>query len=209
MRLRILFACLFLTVSSPAFSASITTLFSTGLDEMGAPLAGGAVDTHYTVLDVSGNAEVLVNPSSLYADNDADSQWIWQQADGQPTNVTRTFRTTFDLTGFDISTAVIVGEWGVDNIGLDILINGVSTGINLLSPVISNFSELTPWLIDSGFVEGINTLDFVIQDVGSISGFRANLSGTATLVPVPAALIMFVSGLLSLVGMKIRSSPLH
>lgn len=43
-----------------------------------------------------------------------------------PTKVTRTFRTTFDLTGLDPTTAVINGLWGVDVFGEDMLLNGVS-----------------------------------------------------------------------------------
>lgn len=35
------------------------------------------------------------------------SCWVWQQADGQPVNTTRTFRTTFDLTGYDAGSAFI------------------------------------------------------------------------------------------------------
>lgn len=39
---------------------------------------------------------------------------------------------------------------------------------------------IIPFTINSGFVQGINTLDFVVQDVGSISGFRVGeISGTA------------------------------
>ena len=191
-------AMLALTLSSPAFAATIATLYSTGVDAAGNPLAAGAVDPHYTILETSSNAEVLLGLPPAYLENDENSQWIWQQSSGQPINVTRTFRTTFDLTGFDASTTVIFGEWGVDNIGVDILINGVSTGISLPSNVTSNFSELTPWVISSGFVEGINTIDFVVQDVGIISGFRANLSGEAALVPVPPALFLFCSGLFGL-----------
>ena len=37
------------------------------------------------------------------------------------------YRTTFDLTGFDPTTAMISGIWSADDRGIDILINGTST----------------------------------------------------------------------------------
>jgi hypothetical protein len=120
-----------------------------------------------------------------YFANDADSQWIWQEATGQPTDVTRTFRTTFDLTGLDPSTASISGLWGADNTGVAILLNNNSTGNSLPGSPSTNFGQLHSFSINTGFVSGINTLDFVIQDVGAIAAFRAKVSGTADLDRVP------------------------
>ncbi len=192
----------------PAVNAQpIDTLFSTGVDAFGSPLVSGSVDSNYTVLESGSSAEVLNRLPSSYFPNDVNSQWIWQQSDGRPTNVTRTFRTQFDLTGFDSSTAVIQGLWGADNQGIDILINGVSTGNSLPGVITSNFSQLHGFEISSGFLSGINTLDFIIQDNGSVSAFRAELSGTATVVPIPAALWLFISGL-TVMGLFYKKSKL-
>jgi len=181
--------------TSAANSQPIDTLFSTGLDAFNDPLAPGSIDSNYIVLESGTNAEVLTGLPSTYLPNDVNSQWVWQQSNGQPTNVTLTFRTQFDLTGFDSNTAIINGLWGVDNQGIDILINGVSTGNSLLGVVFSNFDQLNSFVIVDGFLPGINTLDFIVQDNGSVSAFRAELSGTATVVPIPAALWLFLSGL--------------
>ena len=43
-------------------------------------------------------------PGSWFA-NTAARRWIWEAAIGLPVNVIRTFRTTFDLTGLDETTA--------------------------------------------------------------------------------------------------------
>lgn len=188
----------FLASSSGASAAIITGLYTTGVDNANVVLPGGAIDPHYTVLE-NGNANAVVMSilPSTYVPNNSTSKWVWQAANGQPTNVTRTFRTTFDLTGYDPSTAVITGLWGTDNAGDDILINGASTGNT--SPT---FTRFTPFTISSGFVSGINTLDFVVRDVGVISGFRvAAISGEADLrdpnvVPEPAGIAIW-----SLLGM--------
>lgn len=176
-----------------AHAAPITTLFGTGLDASGNTLAGGATDSDWIVVETGQAARVRTNLPGTYFANNSLSQWIWQQANGQPINVVRTFRTTFDLTGFDHTTAVINGLWGVDNVGEDILINGVSLGITLPGVVISNFSQLHAFTINTGFIAGVNTLDFRVRDAGSQSAFRAQLSGEARVsnpVSAPATLAL-------------------
>ena len=191
-----------LCLGAAAQAAPITTLFGTGLDAAGAPLALGAADPHYTVVETGTPAVVLNPPHANYFANDANSQWVWQQANGQPINVTRTFRTTFDLTGFNLATVAIDGAWGTDNQGLDILLNGASLGISLPGVDAGHFTSLHAFSIDSGFVTGLNTLDFVIHDDGSVAAFRAELSGTAE-VPEPAGLALLGLGLLGL-GLRRR-----
>jgi hypothetical protein len=146
----------------------------------------------------NGNASAVVVSSlpGTYAPNTSTSTWVWQQGNGQPVNVTRTFVTTFDLTGVDPDTAVITGAWGTDNQGLAIKLNGVNTGVTpLLGVIVDNFNHLHDFTISSGFVAGLNTLEFVIEDNGSVGAFRADLSGTAFSTPIPAALPLFAGGL--------------
>jgi hypothetical protein len=62
----------------------------------------------------------------------------------------------------------------------------------------------TSWFgfnLNSGFVAGINTIDFVVQDVGVIFGFRAELSGRADLLdgaPEPTTLALLSFGVLGI-----------
>jgi hypothetical protein len=44
------------------------------------------------------------------------------------------YRTTFNLAGFNPSTASITGQWSTDNEGVEILINGVATGKTIPNP---------------------------------------------------------------------------
>ncbi len=186
-----------LFVGTGAQAAIVTSLYSTGLTAGGTTQLAGATDAHYIVVE-NGLASAVVVSDPAYFPNDAQSQWIWQQADGLPVNVTRTFRTTFDLTGFDFTTASITGLWGTDNFGEDITINGVSTGIALPGMVSSNYTSLNAFSIASGFQAGINTLEFRVRDVGVIAGFRAQLTGEADIlsaVPEPGTLALAALGL--------------
>ncbi|MBL0122652.1 MAG: choice-of-anchor D domain-containing protein [Betaproteobacteria bacterium] len=89
---------------------------------------------------------------------------------------TYTYRTLVDLTGFDPATAVIQGKWAVDNQGTAIRLNGTSIGAT--QPGYNPFQTFT---INSGFIAGVNTLDFVTADQGCPNGLRVELSGTATI----------------------------
>ncbi|MEO1776914.1 MAG: VPLPA-CTERM sorting domain-containing protein [Pseudomonadota bacterium] len=175
-------------------------LFNTGVDSSGTVLADGANDPNYAILSPAQQA-VVINESEIpgtWLDNDSTSRWIWQTNTGDPTNVTLTFRTTFDLTGLDPDTAEINGRWAVDNGGDDILLNGASTGITNNN----GFTSFTDFTLTAGFQAGLNTLDFVVRDAGFIAGFRAELSGTAdeigAVVPLPAGLPMLVAALAGL-----------
>jgi len=193
-------------------------LYGTGLDDNHVTLAAGSVDTHYTIREVEGidnHAEVLTSPHPYYAANDSASQWIWEKANGLPAGtgdspLIRTFVTTFDLTGYDPSSAVIYGTWGTDNQGVDIRINGVSTGISLPGVIVNNFSDLHAFTISGGFKKGINTLEFVIEDNGSLSAFRTALTCDADArpdrIPELLTMLLFAAGVAGLVFFRKKTT---
>ena len=172
-----------LTIGQP-----VPGLFNTGVDDSGVSLASGSVDPHWTLVASADpafpgpNALVLNDvgfPIPPWLANDERSKWIAPQADQSAGNLLGdyAYRLSFDLTGFDLATVRITGEWSSDNVGQAILINGVSTG----QANSGDFTTWTAFTIISGFQAGLNTVEFRLNNAPSgvnPTGFRAqNLRG--------------------------------
>ena len=141
------------------------------MDVNGNLLDAGLVDPHYVVVE-TGLQAVKTQPVNSYnrlEENDA-SGWIWQTANNQPTNIELSFETTFDLTGYDDTTAIITGDWAVDDRGLGIALNGKAIGLTNNS----GYSLFTSFAITSGFQPGVNTLTFTVIDNGVAGGLRVD-----------------------------------
>jgi len=180
----------------PVAAVSIPKLFNTGVAAGGALLGGSTTDPHYT-LSASADASypgpnaVTVNsvwplaPGAWLANGPA-SAWIAPRADQSAGNApgTYTYRTTFDLTGYDPATASIAGSVAVDDSLTDIRLNGHSVGT-----VSAGFGSLTGFTIVAGstnFVAGSNTLDFVVFNNGTgnnPTGLRVEMAGTVAVPP--------------------------
>jgi PEP-CTERM motif len=192
---RIIVAIAALTLASAAHAGSIT-IFNTGVNASGTPLLDGTVgDPHYTLFTVpGGTTDLLVR---TWVGDNALSAWIGPNNNAQafgPPGI-YDYRTTFDLTGLVPGTATLLGRWSMDDLGVDILINGVSTGNTAPDPGFTGFFSFS---INSGFVAGVNTLDFVVNndDVegANPTGLRVEVSGTAAATPEPASLVLFGAG---------------
>ncbi len=157
----------------------IPTLFSSGMDEAGNPLTLGQSDSHYHFVS-SGQPVVAMQNHPAWLANDGTSQWVGFSAQGEDSQAPGQFNiaTTFDLTGFDPATAAITLYLAADDRVDDVLINGVSTGIACIG-----FAAWSgPSVISSGFVEGVNELEFVYVNEGTYSnpgGLRVKMDGTA------------------------------
>lgn len=167
-----------------------------------------SLDPNYTIIEApagfTGASRVVLDdafPIPPWAPNDANSKWIGpataSNLDSDGDEGRYVYRTTFDLTGLDADTAVLTGRWGTDNTGVDILINGISTGY---TRPFDAFGALATFSITSGFVDGINTLDFVLLNVpgpaNNPTGLRVDdLVGSAQPIPEPGTLALLASGL--------------
>jgi hypothetical protein len=204
-------AVAFVALSS-ASHATTVSIFSTGVDAGGNAVSpSGQADLHYTV--VGSGAATVEAPNALYLPNDGSSAWISLPGSSFP-NTTKQFDVTFTLT--QATDAILSGSWATDNNGVDILINGHSTGISLLQ---SDPSDQTPFkslhsfattLADSAFFQiGLNTLSFQVSNLGDPGAFRAaGLSVTAT--PIPPSILMFLTALggMGFVAYRRRSGSL-
>lgn len=149
---------------------SIPGIFNTGVDDSKIALADNSADSHYKLLvNADGAADVaLVQDSTVFpivagpwVANNASSKWIGPRLEtSAAAGGDYTYRTTVDVTGFDPSDVVVTGLWSSDNEGIEIYINGQPTGQNNTT----QFVGLTPFTISSGFVAGINTIDFKLNN---------------------------------------------
>ncbi|HYK80176.1 MAG TPA: PEP-CTERM sorting domain-containing protein [Micropepsaceae bacterium] len=183
--------------ASSADASPITTLFSTGVDAFGVPLAGGFVDPHYTV-SPGGGPFAIGCPSCVgWVGNTGTSSWISPATNTFGGPGPFTYHTTFSLAGLDPDSAVITGSLAIDDEG-SIFLNGVDV-FDSVSTFSAPWSFFQTFTISSGFIAGVNTLDIVVPnnietpDDGP-TGLQLNLSGTAD-IPEPGSLSLLTLAL--------------
>jgi len=175
-------------------------------------LAGGAVDPHYILAstpDGSGpNALVVYNsgfPIPPWVANDSISEWIGPRADAANGSGVGDFTYEIMFNVWHVSTAAIVGVMASDNAS-EIWLNGSDTGSGVAyqSGTAFSYDHWTPFSITAGFVSGLNTLDFVVNNAAcggctNPSGLRVEYSEVPS-VPEPAAVFLMGTVLLGLAG---------
>jgi hypothetical protein len=194
-------AAALLFVATTAAQADGIAIFNTGVNGAGAVLPSGTPDPHYALIAVPDGSPVP-RPATVAAEHpayvpdspigSAGSSWIAPAASCAISYApgAYVYRTTFDLTGLDPATAHVDGIYGSDDTVTDVRLNGVSTGISGGA----FFILIYQMHLSSGFVAGVNTLDFVVVNASTgPHGFRLNVSGQADpLAPadhVPPALM--------------------
>lgn len=122
------------------------------------------------------------------------------------------FRQTFDLSGYDPSTANLTFRWAADDSGEIILSRGswipcysLNGGafVNYLGSTSAariptySFSGWTS--LTSGFRPGLNTIDFYVQGNGQTDGFALEVQSFTASVPTPgSAALLAIGGLTTL-----------
>ena len=169
------------TVTLNPGAPSAIAIFNTGL------AAEGAADPHYLLVTSadsgfpSPGARVTSSsgyPFPYWIANGPNSKWIAPQASQSTGNApgAYTYRTTFDLTGFNPATATLTGQWAAD----DCAVMKLNGNVVNVSPAAA-YNNWTPFTITSGFAAGVNTLDFVVTNGGPAinpTGLRVEISGT-------------------------------
>lgn len=190
MRFPIVATLAFVATGLVANAAPITSLFNTGVDASGTPLADTTLgDPHYNLVSVPwGSSTIEVRrasggyPIPPYVGDDSLSAWIGPANDHQldgPVGFFE-FQTTFSLAGMDPLSAWITGRIATDDFLEGIVLNGHSVptpGATFTSW--TNFSIPT----GSGFQAGTNTLDFVVFNTGGPTALRVEMNGNANTVP--------------------------
>ncbi len=162
-------------------------LFNTGVNTNGAVLTSGARDPHYIITaaaqgPVNTNAIVMVNNTAWLA-NDTASSWIGVVSSGAANANAGgyNYQTTFSLKGFLLGTVQLNSLVGADDALTNVFLNGLPSGL-----ASTGFAAYSPPLaLNSGFVDGTNTLEFRTVNGGTSPnphGFRAVLSGAGLAV---------------------------
>jgi len=178
----------------------VTTFFNTGVDEFGDAMPDGSPDTHYslivnpdsaTTVPVVEDSTVFPIVAGPWVANNARSKWIGPRletsgaAGAVGSGGDYVYRTVVDLTGFDPASVAINGVWSTDNEGLDIVVNGVSTGQRNTA----QFPTFTPFSITSGLLAGLNNIDFKLNNSAvGYTGLRVDrVSALGTALPAGTA----------------------
>lgn len=210
-----------LAASLLAFSAQAGPVFyNTGVDTNGDQLPGGSLDLHYQMRQLTPGAyigssdwlpAVAMNTAITWGSwiKPADARWIYI---ADAANLTQNwgvyeFNTTFDLTGYDPSTAILSGQWAFDQSGT-VYLNGAL----IVTLGDGNWDgRLNPFTINSGFINGTNTLTFNVPFPDGGDGMV--ISGASlTATPYPALTILNSNGTTitwptNAVGYLLQSSP--
>lgn len=182
------------------------------------------LDNHYfmTLNPFSpGTTAVFVDSASYLSPATAESTWIGPSGENvhAPESVYRV-AIDIDLTGVDAAALNLNGYWVSDNKGLDILVNGNSTGqtnngFHSQQPSASPDNAFTITGPD-GLIAGLNTIEFEWGN-GPAGGANSQFPNPThvrvefteySFVPVPAAAWLFASGLIGLAGLARRKASL-
>jgi len=197
--------------------SEVSGLYNTGVNEYGNVLDPGEKEQHYIIKSYPSNyisppSATVMSPAYNYyhpTDND-NAAWIGPSS--KPTHeLARVYTYTIlsNLTGYNPNSAKITGDWAIDNWG-EVYLNDEFITSRGEDTNYEQFGSLESFTIDSNFVPGINTLQFVVHNWGSYSSptglLVANLELTANPVPLPGAIWLMGSACVGIIGMRRKNN---
>lgn len=203
-RITALLALAALPAAAATFTVNNTGLGTEGGADPNWTLSGG---TPYVTVDGQ-------FPFAPWLANSVTSSWIsphpnYASSVNNDAPGSYTFSTTFDLTGLNPGTASLSFVVAADDALMDVLLNGQSQGISYVG--LTAFSGL--FTIDSDFIAGVNTIDFVVSNGGEVAtpaGLRVEFSeATAdeiSDVPEPSSIALMGFGTLLLFSRRFRKA---
>ncbi|MDT8998293.1 hypothetical protein RQP53_03270 [Paucibacter sp. APW11] len=188
--------------------------YNTGVDAAGNPLSGAAIDAHYQIVGspVFGPSSYAVRagdgaPITVggWVLDTPDSSWLVPTpaiffADQPGLSDAITWRTEFTLSAAEAASLRIQGRWAADDSGLAIRLNGVA----LSGSGIAQFDRWTGFGISSGFIAGVNVLEFDTLSTQSPTGLRVEMTSS---VPEPGAAWLLLCGLPAVAAWQQRRRP--
>ena len=195
--------------------ATPITLHDTGVNGSDVLVAAGAPTDFWTLLSEPDSATETLGShpfryfnGAYYAPDDAISAWVSPTSSGDAGAFgVYVYQLVVDLTNFDPNAVVITGLFGTDNDGF-IDVNG---GPAAATAGFAEFSTLRSFTLNSGFVDGLNTIQIGIDNGGDPTAFRAEFltadappTNNDPVVPEPTSMLLLGSGMVGIIAYRRR-----
>lgn len=211
------------SVAHVTVGAVFSEVYKTGFDANNVEVTDSEVEAHYKLLesaDVSNygpdawvstdTAEPVA--SGAYNYNDANSRWIFYNPNPNCTvRGSYTYRLSFLLDSAQPAGASLAGT--VLTAGpLTLLLNGQPTGVVNPATAVNSTRNSFSFTLTNGFVVGLNTLDFVVDDTsgswGTYNGLRVSaLRGVGFALPAGAPTVSALPSRFVREGGKVTFAP--